>query len=90
MRKIVCGGFGNIYDAEILKSGKMSSRNIREVTEECIDAVVEHLQCLSVIKNKDIVSYRYPKIKGDGNYNLVVYDDTKYKIVPICEKINEE
>ena len=86
MRKIVCGYFGNIYDAEILKSGKMSSKNRREVTKECIDAVAEHLQCLALIENTDIVSYRYPKGEGDGYYNLVVFDDTKYKLVKVCEE----
>lgn len=43
MRKIVCGCFGTIYDAEILKSGKMSDKNRRNVTNECVEAVAEHL-----------------------------------------------
>ena len=38
---VVCGEFGTIYYANILKNGKMS-KNRQEITHEAINAVAEH------------------------------------------------
>ena len=90
MRKIVCGYFGTIYDAEILKSGKMSDKNRRVITDECINAVTEHLHTAMETKKSNKAGYMWPKKDGNGNYVLMLFDDTKYKIVPISEEINKE
>ena len=83
MRKIVCGCFGNIYDAEILKSGKMSDKNRRIVTDECIKAITEHLHTIMTQDNSSKAGYMWQKKDGVGNYVLTLFDDTKYKIVPM-------
>lgn len=43
MKKIVCGCFGNIYYATILKDGLMSDVNRVDVTDDAIDAVFQHI-----------------------------------------------
>lgn len=106
MRKIVCGCFDNIYkkigkktpsfregrvqDAEILKSGKMSDKNRRIVTDECIKAVTEHLHTTMTQDNSSKAGYMWQKKDGIGNYVLTLFDDTKYKIVSISEEANKE
>lgn len=43
MKKIVCGIFGTIYYATILKDGVMSDRGRVDVTEDAVQAVTQHI-----------------------------------------------
>lgn len=43
VKKIVCSCFGNIYYATILKDGLMSDVNRVDVTDDAIDAVLQHI-----------------------------------------------
>lgn len=83
MKKIVCGAFGNIYDAKILKSGLMSAADRRECTDECINAVVQHLLSSLEYEHNKQFGYCWAKKDGDGDICLRVYDTSNYKLVPI-------
>ena len=43
MKKLVCGCFGTIYYATILKNGIMSDTNRVDVTDDAVNAVMTHL-----------------------------------------------
>ena len=80
MKKIVCGCFGTIYYAQILKNGLMSSSNRENVTDDALMAVLQHIMCMDEYTERDGFSgYEY-KICGN-NVNLVAYDKSKYKLV---------
>lgn len=80
MRKIVCGCFGTIYDADILKSGIMGSHR-RECTDECLNAVVDHVMTMEQYQKHGRGGYMWDKSDGSGHIVLRVYDDTKYELV---------
>lgn len=46
MKKVVCGCFGTIYYATILKDGRMSKDRI-DITDDAINAVVDHIMQMS-------------------------------------------
>lgn len=80
MKKIVCGCFGTIYYAEISKNGFMSGNNRKDVTDDALVAVLNHIMAMDEYKDRDGFSgYEYRV--GESNVNLVVYDNTKYKLV---------
>lgn len=80
MKKIVCGCFGTIYYAQILKNGLMSDSNRIDVTDDALLAVLDHIMAMDEYKERDGFSgYEY-RI-GEKNVNLVVYDKSKYKLV---------
>ncbi len=80
MKKIVCGCFGTIYYAQILKNGLMSDSNRVIVTEDALHAVLDHIMLMPEYKEQNGFSgYEY-RI-GEKNVNLVAYDKSKYKLV---------
>ena len=81
MKRIVCGIFGTIYDASILKDGKMSLSGRRECTDECINAVCEHLFGLEGYQKYKNSGYEWDKKDGNGHITLRLYDDTEYELV---------
>ena len=84
MKKIVCGCFGTIYYAQILKNGLMSDSNREDVTDDALIAVLEHIMCMDEYRERDGFSgYEY-KI-GGKHVNLVAYDKSKYRLVKIDE-----
>lgn len=81
MKKIVCGNFGTIYYAQILKNGLMSSDNRVDVTDDALRAVADHIMFMNEYKENDGFSgYQYGKV-GGGSVQLVVYDTDKYALV---------
>lgn len=82
MKKIVCGAFGTIYYAQILKNGLMSDKNRENVTDDALLAVLQHIMYMDEYSKRDGFSgYEY-KV-GGSNINLVAYDKNKYKLVKI-------
>ena len=80
MKKIVCGAFGTIYYAQILKNGLMSVSNRENVTDDALLAVLQHIMCMDEYEERDGFSgYEY-KV-GGSHINLVAYDNSKYKLV---------
>lgn len=80
MKKVVCGCFGTIYYAEISKNGFMSGNNRKDVTDDALVAVLNHIMAMDEYKDRDGFSgYEY-KI-GDRCINLVAYDKNKYRLV---------
>ena len=80
MKKIVCGAFGTIYYAQILKNGLMSVSNRENVTDDALLAVLQHIMCMDEYEERDGFSgYEY-KV-GGSHINLVAYDKNKYKLV---------
>lgn len=81
MKKLVCGCFGTIYYAQILKNGLMSHTNRKDVTDDAISAVIEHIMLKPEYKKNDGLSgYDYSKIDG-GIIAIAVFDKDKYKLV---------
>ena len=81
MKKLVCGCFGTIYYAEILKNGLMSDRNRVDVTDDAINAVIQHIMSMKEYKENDgFAGYDYKKTDG-GFLEIAVFDKDKYKLV---------
>ena len=81
MKKVVCGNFGTIYYAQILKNGLMSRDNRVDVTDDALRAVTDHIMFMSEYKENDGFSgYEYGKVDG-GRIQLVVFDTDKYVLV---------
>lgn len=85
MKKLVCGCFGTIYYATILKNGLMSSSDRVDVTDDAINAVVEHLLAQSEYADKGCAGYKWVNEDDNSKIRLVAYDTTKYKLYPINE-----
>lgn len=80
MKKIVCGIFGTIYYAKILKNGLISDTNRENVTDDALLAVLQHIMCMDEYKKRDGFSgYEY-EVCGK-RINLVAYDKSKYKLI---------
>lgn len=80
MKKIVCGCFGNIYYATILKEGLMSDVNRVDVTDDAIDAVLQHIISMEKFDKEGFAGYNYRKKKTDGDICLCVFDTDKYEL----------
>jgi len=80
MKKLVCGCFGNIYYATILKDGLMSDRGRVDVTDDAINAVIDHLHSMELYEKEGHSGYDIPK-KDGGEIRLRLYDADKYKLV---------
>jgi len=80
MKKVVCGCFGTIYYAQILKNGMMSSSNRIDITDEAIEAVLAHIMSMDGYIKNGFSGYDYKTIT-DGLVCLAAFDKSKYKIV---------
>jgi len=80
MKKIVCGCFGNIYYATILKDGLMSDVNRVDVTDDAIDAVLQHIISMDKFDKEGFAGYVFRKTKTDGHICLCVFDKDKYEL----------
>ena len=81
MKKLVCGSFGTIYYAQILKNGLMSSTNREDVTDDAITAVIDHIMSMPEYKNNNGFSgYDYNKKTG-GQIEICVLDKDTHKVV---------
>ena len=91
VKKIVCDSkSGKIYDAEIVAPGKMDYRWTRVATDECINAVAEHmLYEMKKYNGFGAAGYEWPKAEGKGHYRLVLFDDIKYRLQEIEEENND-
>lgn len=79
MKKIVCGCFGNIYYATILKDGLMSNVNRVDVTDDAIDAVLQHIISMDKYDKEGFAGYDISKKTG-GDVCLCVFDKDKYEL----------
>lgn len=79
MKKIVCGCFGNIYYATILKDGLMSHVNRVDVTDDAINAVFQHIISMGKFDKEGFDGYDIPKKTG-GDVCLCVFDKDKYEL----------
>lgn len=77
MKKLVCGAFGTIYYAQILKNGLMSSTNRVDVTDEAILAVLNHLMSPTDYGRYGYFGYEWPQ----KNVCMMAYDPRKYVLV---------
>ena len=80
MKKLVWGCFGNIYYATILKDGLMSDRGRIELTDDAINAVIDHLHSMKLYEKEGCSGYDIPK-KDGGEIRLRLYDADKYELV---------
>ena len=87
MKKIICGCFGTIYEASILKNGLMSVNGRVDCTDECIDAVLQHFITAPKYKFDDngwggIIA----KGKDGSEISMIAYDNKKFKLTPITKE----
>lgn len=88
MKKVVCGSFGNIYYATILKDGVMSSSGRVNVTDDAIRAVTQHLiSNPEYKKNNGYYGYIFHTNEDDRPIEICAFDSTKYTIT---EAVPEE
>lgn len=79
MKKIVCGIFGNIYYATILKNGTMSDRDRVDVTDDAVDAVFHHIISMEKYDKQGFAGYNIPT-KDGKEVCLCVFDKDKYEL----------
>lgn len=80
MKKVVCGCFGTIYYAQILKNGMMSSTNREDITDDALAAVLSHIMDMKEYKDNDGYSgYNYKTNNGE-QVLLVAFDRSKWKL----------
>lgn len=75
---ILCGIFGNIYIARILKNNVMADDKIN-ATDEAVNAVANHLQSKKEFNDRGWAGYSF-KV-GDTKAKLVFFDADKYELV---------
>lgn len=79
MKKVVCGTFGTIYYATILKDGLMGNDR-KEITNDCIDAVIEHIATVTNYDKEGCGGYDI-KSKKDGNkVKLMLFNDDEFEL----------
>lgn len=83
MKKLVCGCFGTIYYATILKNGLMSDNNRIDVTDDAIDCVMNHLLYQKGFEDKGFSGYDIASKDKTKEIQLCLYDKSKYKLVKI-------
>ena len=79
MKKLVCGNFGTIYYATVLKDGLMSDKKRVDVTDDAIIAVVNHLM-LQKEWDRGFTGYEFSKKDNSGKITLCLYDNDKYTL----------
>lgn len=82
MKKLVCGVFGNIYWATILKQGMMSPNGRVEVTSDAVNCVAQHLRYQKEFDERRWAGYSFENGKGK-KLKLIAFDPEVYKLVPI-------
>lgn len=79
MKKLVCGCFGTIYYTQILKDGKMSCSNRVDVTDDAVQAVLQHCMLETDYMKNGFFGYEYNI--GNVPVNIITYDKRKWKLV---------
>lgn len=82
-KRIVCGCFGTIYYARVLKNNLMSTDRV-EVTDDAIQAVFDHLMMQDTMREEKWAGYDFD-LSDKREMRLCVYDRNKYKLVKINE-----
>lgn len=80
MKKLVCGTFGTIYYAQILKNGLMSATNRADVTDDAIQAVLMHLMSQTEYHKEGHFGYEYGLVTGE-KVCMIAYDPKRYVLV---------
>ena len=79
MKKLVCGCFGTIYHAKILKDGLMSSADRQDVTSEAVNVVAQHLLCQKEFMEDRKAGYKFDG--REGKLKLALFDSDRYELV---------
>lgn len=80
MKKLVCGIFGTIYYAQILKNGLMSSTNRVDVTDDAIQAVLMHLTSQTEYHKESHFGYEFKLASGE-KVRMIAYNPERYVLV---------
>lgn len=81
MKKLVCGCLGSIYYATLLKDGTMSTSGRVEMTDDALNAVIQHFLCMPEYKeNNGFTGYVYNK-KDGGHITLCLFDNDTHEIL---------
>lgn len=88
MKKVVCGTFGTIYYATILKDGLMGTDR-KEITDECIDAVIEHIAAVTKYDEEGCGGYVIKSKKDGKHVRLILFEDDKFELRRKARKKND-
>lgn len=75
LKKIECVEHGAIVEGTVLKNGSISEKGRRDVTRECVTAIMKHMIYMKQFLMHCISGYE------SGDLVLVLFDREKYKIV---------
>ena len=83
MKKIVCVEPGTIVEGTLLKSGDVSQKDRKDVTKDCVIAVMQHLSCFEAFSSEGAAGYAWNKIGSDkGKIQLALFDTDKFTLMP--------
>lgn len=83
MKKIACVEPGTIVQGTLLKSGDISKKDRKDVTQECVIATMQHLSCFETFSRDGASGYEWKKSDDDNSkVQLVLFDTSKYTLVP--------
>ena len=92
MKKIACVSPGVIVEGTVLKSGEISEKNRRDVTQECVIAMMQHLSCFKAFQDDGAAGYSWDVEDSDAKFQLVLYDTSKYTLAlaePVTAKAEQ-
>lgn len=89
VKTIACVPPGTIVEGTALKSGKISEKDRKDVTKECIIAMMQHISCIKQFQEEGVAGYAWDK-EGGGKVQLILYDTDKYTLVPNETENDEE
>lgn len=82
MKKIACVEPGTIVQGTLLKSGEISKKDRKDITQECVIATMQHLSCFEAFLKDGVAGYAWDKIDDNGKIQLVLFDTSEYTLVP--------
>ena len=71
---------GRIYFGNILNSGKISSNNKFDITDNVLQEVCKHIMKMDGFLENGYAGYSFNKTIGGGTITLLVLDDNKVEI----------
>jgi hypothetical protein len=87
MKKLVCGMNGEIYYGNVLKNGTVSPKNRINMTDEAVNAVGQHMVLYNnKYMEEGVFGYKIRLENRDEDALLLLFDEDKFKIVPIHEE----
>ena len=91
MKTIACVDPGIIVQGTLLKSGKISEKDRKDVTNDCVVATMQHISCMKDFVEIGAAGYEWTKKDTGSKIQLLLIDNDKYTVseVPNGSKSKE-